>query len=155
MKRNKKRLWLFGSLTVAVMVMIFLMSAKDATESDRMSNWLLHTAFGQTIMKLLPRLTEKGAEADIRKYAHMAEYAILAVPSTLFFRELLPEKRIPLRSIGCGLVFCTLYACTDEYHQTFVPGRAGTVTDVLVDLAGISFGLILVFLFCMRRKELK
>ena len=155
MKRNKIRLWVFGMLTLAVMVMIFFMSAKEASKSDSMSRWLLYTPFGQMLMKLLPRLTEKGAEHDIRKYAHMAEYTMLAIPSTLFFRELLLERFPPLRSMGCGLVFCVLYACTDEYHQTFVPGRAGAPIDVLVDLVGICFGLLLVFLLCIPRKELK
>lgn len=156
MKRNKKLLWFYASLTLVVMAIIFFMSAKEASESNSMSSWLLHTAFGQFLMKILPKLTEKGDEIDIRKYAHMAEYAMLAIPSSLFFRELLLEKkRTPVRSAVCGLVFCILYACSDEYHQTFVPGRAGRATDILVDLAGICFGLILVFLSCMRRKELK
>ena len=29
-----------------------------------------------------------------------------------------------------------LYACTDEFHQLFVPGRAGRFTDVLIDTTG-------------------
>ena len=84
--------------------------------------------------------------------------AMLALPSALFFRELLLERRLPLRAAGCSLIFCFLYACSDEYHQTFVPGRAGAMIDVAVDMAGVLFGLALVLLACMtcmRRKELK
>ena len=154
MKRNQKRLLIYGLLTLAVMVMIFLMSAKDGTESGSMSEWLLNTAFGRTLMRLLPRLTEHGEELDIRKYAHMAEYALLAVPSALFFRELLME-RVPWRAVCCALPFCFLYACSDEFHQTFVPGRAGTFADVLVDLVGVGFGLTLVLLSAVLRKEMK
>jgi hypothetical protein len=29
------------------------------------------------------------------------------------------------------------YAVSDEYHQTFVPGRHGTPIDVLIDAAGV------------------
>ena len=155
MKRNRKLLWLYGLLTLAVMGLIFYMSAKDATESGGMSKWLVDTAFGRTLIRLLPRITDRGPEIDLRKYAHMAEYALLAVPSALFFRELLLQRRVPLRALGCSLVFCFLYACSDEYHQTFVPGRAGAMVDVVVDMAGVLFGLILVFLACMSRKELK
>ena len=158
MKRNKKRLCLYGILTLAVMGMIFFMSAKDATESGSMSKWLVNTSFGRMLIKLLPRLTDRGDEIDLRKYAHMAEYALLAVPSVLFFRELLLEKHIPVRASLCSLVFCFVYACSDEYHQTFVPGRAGAMIDVAVDLVGVSLGLALVLLVCiacMRRKELK
>ncbi len=155
MKRNKKLLWLYGGLTLAVMGLIFYMSAKDATESGGMSKWLVETAFGRTLIRLLPRITDQGPEIDLRKYAHMAEYAMLAVPSALFFRELLLQRRVPLRALGCSLVFCFLYACSDEYHQTFVPGRAGAMVDVAVDMAGAAFGLILVLLISLRRKELK
>ena len=155
MKRNRKLLWLYGLLTLAVMVLIFYMSAKDATESGGMSKWLVETAFGRTLIRLLPRITDQGPEIDLRKYAHMAEYAMLAVPSALFFRELLLQRRVPLRALGCSLVFCFLYACSDEYHQTFVPGRAGAMVDVAVDMAGAAFGLILVLLISLRRKELK
>lgn len=154
MIRNQKRLIIYGLLTLAVMGLIFFMSAKDGTESGSMSEWLLKTAFGRILMKLLPRLTDYGEELDIRKYAHMAEYALLAVPSALFFRELLLE-RFPMRSLCCSLLFCFLYACSDEYHQTFVPGRAGTLNDVFVDLAGVAFGLILVLLSAVKRKEMK
>ena len=158
MKRNKKRLCLYGILTLAVMGMIFFMSAKDATESGSMSKWLVNTSFGRMLIRLLPRLTDRGDEIDLRKYAHMAEYALLAVPSVLFFRELLLEKHVPVRASFCSLVFCFVYACSDEYHQTFVPGRAGAMIDVAVDLVGVSLGLALVLLVCiacMRRKELK
>ena len=155
MKHNRKLLWLYGGLTLAVMGMIFFMSAKTATESGGMSKWLVETAFGRTLMRLLPRLTDRGAEIDLRKYAHMAEYAALAVPSALFFRELLLPRGVPLPALGCSLVFCFLYACSDEFHQTFVPGRSGEVRDVFVDMAGVAFGLVLVLLISLRRKELK
>ena len=36
--------------------------------------------------------------------------------------------------IPIGVTF--LYACTDEFHQLFVPGRAGRFTDVLIDTTG-------------------
>ena len=80
---------------------------------------------------------------------------ISSIPSALFFRELLTERRLPLRAAGCSLIFCFLYACSDEYHQTFVPGRAGTMIDVAVDMAGVAFGLVLVLLACLKRKEFK
>ena len=41
-----------------------------------------------------------------------------------------------------ALCWCLLYAATDEYHQTFVPGRSGRVSDVLVDLLGSAIGTL-------------
>lgn len=31
-----------------------------------------------------------------------------------------------------------LYACTDEYHQLFVPGRSGQLRDVMIDAVGAA-----------------
>ena len=149
---RRRKLFLYGALTLLVMALIFFMSSRDGTESGGMSAWLLQTAPGRFLIRLLPRLTEQGPELDIRKYAHMGEFALLAVPSALFFREL--RRPGPLAAaILESLFFCVFYACTDEYHQTFVPGRAGTAKDVLVDLVGILFGLTIVLVIC--RKELK
>ena len=37
-----------------------------------------------------------------------------------------------------------LYACTDEIHQIFVPGRSAQFRDVLIDTLGASFGCLLI-----------
>ena len=105
-------------------------------------------------MHILPPLTGEGAEYDIRKYAHMAEYAALALFSGLFFVELLME-RVPARAAIVTVLFCFLYACSDEYHQTFIPGRAGQFSDVLVDMAGAAFGILLTYPLALLRKETK
>ena len=39
------------------------------------------------------------------------------------------------------------YACSDEFHQLFIPGRAGLVSDVLVDSIGAMLVTIAVALF--------
>lgn len=45
--------------------------------------------------------------------------------------------------------FCILYAASDEFHQLFVPGRAGLITDVCIDSAGALLGILL-FLGALR-----
>lgn len=40
-----------------------------------------------------------------------------------------------------ALLLSSLYAISDEYHQTFVPGRNGTLADVLVDGVGMVLAL--------------
>lgn len=39
-----------------------------------------------------------------------------------------------------------LYACTDEIHQIFVPGRSAQFRDVLIDTLGASFGALITYL---------
>lgn len=73
----------------------------------------------------------------LKKGGHMAAYALLAF---LWVRPW--QHRLPAARAGClALVLTVLYAISDEYHQTFVPGRDGSVTDVLVDAAGACLAL--------------
>ena len=142
----------YGVLTVAVMVMIFAFSGQDGEESGSLSRWLMETAFGRALLAILPPLTGEGASLDIRKYAHMGEYCLLALFSTLFFVEVFLEK-LPKRALGSSLLLSFVYACTDEFHQTFIAGRSGRFSDVCVDLAGVLFGLLLTLPVCRMRKE--
>ena len=152
MKRNRKRLILFGCLTLAMMIVIFQFSAQDGTESSSLSAWFAQSALGRFLLRVLPPLSDQGMDHDLRKHAHMAEYALLAMPAFGFFRELLGKKpRWP--AFLTGLLFCFLYACTDEYHQLFVSGRAGQFSDVLIDMAGVVFGLTAACALSFLRKE--
>ena len=37
-----------------------------------------------------------------------------------------------------------LYAVSDEIHQTFIEGRSGQVSDVILDTTGVLLGIIIV-----------
>ena len=41
-----------------------------------------------------------------------------------------------------GLILIVLYALLDEYHQSFVPSRTGSLYDSGIDIAGGLIGLI-------------
>ena len=58
----------------------------------------------------------------IRKVLHIVEYSILCLA---FYR-------------GCkkpwlSILLTVLFAVSDEYHQTLIPGRTGKVSDILID----------------------
>jgi hypothetical protein len=63
---------------------------------------------------------------------HAAEFAVLL----LLVRSVLRE-RLPRRAIAVGIAVSILFAASDEWHQTFVPGRGGTVSDVAIDTVGV------------------
>ena len=42
-----------------------------------------------------------------------------------------------------NLIFSIFYAASDEFHQTFVPGRDGNIVDVLIDSSGALVGILL------------
>lgn len=74
----------------------------------------------------------------LRKAGHMAVFAILWALA-----------RRPMGDLR-GLAFTILYAMSDEWHQTFTPGRAGLWSDVLID----SSGALLALTFVRRRSIL-
>ena len=141
-KTHRRRLWLFGLLSIMIMAAIFLFSAQSAEESQQLSEGFLTSFLGSILERLLPRLSEKGMGADIRKYAHMAEYFCLGISVFLYLSELLLWRR-PVRASLFAMLTCFLYACSDEIHQLFVPGRAGMIRDVLIDGVGFAFGIAL------------
>lgn len=73
----------------------------------------------------------------LRKMAHAFEYTAL---SWLVYRALRTHGLAPLRAFFGSFVFAFLYAATDEYHQTFVPGRTGALLDVMIDSLGALVG---------------
>lgn len=44
--------------------------------------------------------------------------------------------------LGQSIFFCFIYAITDEFHQTFITGRTGQFSDVIIDTIGASIGSI-------------
>lgn len=82
----------------------------------------------------IPDLSLKGNLAVydfvLRKLAHISVFAVLV----MFWRLNTTHKILA--------AFLTIaYAVIDELHQTTVPGRNGTIQDVLVDSIGIIIGL--------------
>ena len=66
----------------------------------------------------------------LRKCAHVTEYAIL----TFLLRRAVATPWAAAAAL--------LYACSDEYHQSFVVGREGRPRDVAIDSIGIVIGLL-------------
>lgn len=76
----------------------------------------------------------------IRKSAHVVEYFVLGI---LCISLILAYKnKLSWKAVLFSIFSCVLYACFDEVHQLFVPGRAGRVFDVFVDSIGISIGCL-------------
>ena len=89
--------------------------------------------------------TIRQVQLAVRKGAHVTEYAILAL---LLYRALRPtQRRRPEtwcpRCAGWALGIAVAYAASDEWHQSFVPSRDGSIHDVIIDGSGAALGLLL------------
>lgn len=68
------------------------------------------------------------------KGRHATEYAILVSLCAFALQARTQWSR--KACLGAAFAFAVLFAATDEWHQTFVPGRDGCVRDVFIDTAG-------------------
>lgn len=78
----------------------------------------------------------------VKKTAHIFEYGILA---TLIYRGLINSKVEKKKAMYFAVLTAFLYGLTDEFHQSFTPGRGSKFTDVLIDTTGATifvFGII-------------
>lgn len=124
---------------LAWMALIFSASgdAQSYQHSSRFFEPLLHWLFPQIAEEKIQNLHHL-----FRKCCHLAEYAVLAL---LLWRALHRQQNLPPWSwpkVGGTLLLVFLYAATDEFHQSFVPGRTALVSDVFVDTAGGALGLL-------------
>jgi len=72
----------------------------------------------------------------IRKLGHITEYFIF---SALILHAIRGQSREWNRRMAIlAVAIAAAYACTDELHQVFVPGRGPSILDVLLDGAGAT-----------------
>lgn len=149
---KKKRYLIF---TIVSMLVIFMFSSQQGENSYRLSNSVLTYLVG------LPKIGPF-VELYIRKVAHVYLYFLLGVSmnlliygfvyKTVFYNKSFRNKTIiPVLS----MIICFLYACTDEIHQLFVPGRTGTFRDVTIDMMGVMMGTVVVLLSLTAKQVIK
>lgn len=136
-RSTRERLWRYVPLIIW-MALISFVSTNDfsAVNTSRVVRPLL--------LWLFPNITEESISLThflVRKAAHITEYAILGWLAARAFigssLELLRRKWFL-----AALVLVVLHALIDEYHQSFVPTRTGSLYDSGIDVAGGLIGLI-------------
>lgn len=71
--------------------------------------------------------------------AHLFEYSCLGA---LLYRALVSLRSLrPVQVQTWAVIMAVAFAFSDEYHQSFVPGRHPRLTDVGIDAVGILTGL--------------
>ncbi len=133
---------------ILLMYVIFSFSAQDGITSSalsyRVSYTIVDTANDLLNLEMTPERVEYlagRAEAYVRKGAHTAEYFALAIAVAF------PFYVYGLHGIALMIVagfICVAFACTDEYHQSFIEGRSPSGWDVAIDSVGVFFGIIVV-----------
>lgn len=142
----KKRI-IFTALLLLCMTAIFIFSSQNGIQSAEISG-----NFTDKILTFLNPEIDSMSAAErtdyfrhahfiIRKLAHFTIFMLLGILSLLTFDSYnFRSKRMKLL---LSLLFCLIYAASDEYHQTFSSGRAGQLRDVIIDFGGSITGILL------------
>jgi len=78
----------------------------------------------------------------VKKTAHVFVYAVLAV---LVYRSLKHTTKLTrIYLLIVALLITIGYALTDEFHQSFTPGREPHLRDIVIDGIGAAVALKLV-----------
>ncbi len=158
-----KRQIIFFILTLLTMGIIFGYSSRDSNESEEDSVGV-GMAIGHIFIPGFDDLSgeeqyeyAKKIDHPVRKTAHFTEYMILGlfVLGTLYPKKEEKNKKSILINSFISFIIAAIYAGTDEFHQTFVPGRAGRLTDVLIDSSGALLGITFVTMICLIRLKNK
>jgi VanZ family protein len=114
----------------------------DAGSTHRTSRIL-----GPILRWFNPNISEEAirrVQFGVRKTAHVAEYAVLALLSWRALRKPARNDGRPWnwREAGLAIAFVVVFAISDEVHQLFVPSRQAQVSDVFIDSLGAALGLL-------------
>lgn len=156
LKHRNYYVWLPAIFVAAAIFYFSAQPADVSTElSDGVTTILLQIAESLGLLELSPDLVRNLCEqlaTPVRKSAHMIEYLILH-GTILFGLYHWSEQMREFRWLKYAFGMTVLYAASDEFHQLFVPGRAGMVTDVCIDSIGVVIVTWILWLRFKRRNR--
>ena len=83
------------------------------------------------------------------KIFHFIVYAAL---SSAIFGSIIKSKNNHKRALFISIFLAVLYGLSDEFHQSFVPGRECSLLDLLADFLGAAFGAAISLKTLINRK---
>ena len=81
----------------------------------------------------------------VKKGGHALGYGLLALAYLYGLKG--EAKNIVSQLLFMAWSMAALFSATDEFHQSFVPGRYPAVTDVLIDSLGAAVALFFAYLY--------
>ena len=141
---RQSRLWRYIPL-ILWMAVIFFASTSEFSASNTelviqpLLRWLFPHITGERIALF---------HFLVRKAGHFTEYAILGLLAARAFAS--SHTALRRSWFFAALILVSVYALSDEYHQSFVPSRTASIYDSLVDMAG---GLAALVWWRMKRRQ--
>lgn len=146
LQRFSFKSYIYIGITFFVMLAIFLFSSQSKEVSGAWSDMIARIFY----IPQQDKSTSLSNQAlflgmSFRKFAHMIIYFWLSISTCISIQSILYDHYGSEREIGGYdyiwiLLFCFLYACSDEIHQIF-SNRGAAFTDVLIDSLGAIIGM--------------
>ena len=145
--------WFKIILLILWMGLIFSFSSQTGTSSSSLSTKVL-TRIAITIDK---DMTDEEIDEFVDKYsfiirkvAHLTIYFILGILAYINLKEYM---RVTPALVIYSIIFCLVYASTDEIHQLLVNGRSGNIYDVILDTCGSTLAILISYYSRRRLKK--
>ena len=136
--------WVSAWLPVAIGVAVIAFESTELLGADRTSGplrWVYEALFGQ-----VPDARWDVLHHYIRKSGHFIGYGLIGLAWLRAWWMTLPHSRF-YQDAFLALLGTALVASLDEWHQSFLPNRTGSVSDVLLDCQGAIVLLLLSYLY--------
>ncbi|MGO9319169.1 MAG: VanZ family protein [Terracidiphilus sp.] len=134
--------WLSAWLPVAFGIGIIALESTQLLGADHTSGplrWLFEAIFG-----IVSNARWDVFHSLIRKSGHFFGYGALGLVWLRAWWMTLPNSRF-YQDAFLALLGTALVASLDEWHQSFLPNRTGSVSDVLLDCQGAIVLLLVVY----------
>lgn len=132
-------------LLLLVLGFIWGQSCADVKTSSDESKFVTRRIIRPAIKAIAgSQVAKKITEPLIRKLAHVAEYTVLGFILGLMIRNRRPR-------FWLGLLLGLTVAVLDETVQMFT-GRGSLITDIWIDMIGVTFGGLVALLFRPKNK---
>lgn len=92
-----------------------------------------------TVIFMLSSMPGSAVPGRFGTFGHFILYAVLGV----LYLLALPRSWRGWASVAAAVLLASAYGVTDEFHQSFVPGRVPDVADWLVDTGGAITAVLL------------
>lgn len=146
MEKKKKKIILYSIAVLLALCFIWGQSCAGAEASTGESRFVTDRIVKPVVRAVAgENAAEKITEPVIRKAAHVAEYTVLGAVLGAILRNRRPR-------FWLGLLLGLAAAFLDETVQLFT-GRGAMITDIWIDLIGVTLGGLVALLVTKKKKE--
>lgn len=137
----KKSRYIYLTLAIIITVFIFSQSIMPGALSSEQSGFFTNI-INNVLISLNINLEKDTLSFLVRKFAHFSEFFFFGFFWFMFFKSFNYSYTTYIITLNYGL----MAGITDELIQNLVPGRAMQGIDVLIDLSGVAFFLLVAFI---------